>query len=55
MSSYPLFGALAADFTIIEDPLICTRMDISVAAIAVETKEIYLNTAMGMTDEEMRF
>ncbi|EKU43415.1 hypothetical protein C518_1297 [Lysinibacillus fusiformis ZB2] len=55
MSSYPLFGALAADFTIIEDPLICTRMDISVAAIAVETKEIYLNTAVGMTDEEMRF
>ncbi|HBT74361.1 MAG TPA: peptidase, partial [Lysinibacillus sp.] len=55
MSSYPLFGALAADFTIIEDPLVCTRMDISVAAIAVETKEIYLNTAVGMTDEEMRF
>lgn len=55
MSSYPLFGALAADFMIIEDPLICTRMDISVAAIAVETKEIYLNTAVGMTDEEMRF
>lgn len=55
MSSYPLFGALAADFTIIEDPLVCTRMDISIAAISVETKEIYLHTAMGMTDEEMRF
>lgn len=55
MSSYPLFGALAADFTIIEDPLICTRMDISVAAIAVDTKEIYINASVPMTDEEMRF
>jgi len=55
MSSYPLFGALAADFTIIEDPLICTRMDISVAAIAIDTKEIYINSSVPMTDEEMRF
>ncbi|MFT9816049.1 DUF2201 family putative metallopeptidase [Lysinibacillus sp. NPDC056185] len=55
MSSYPLFGALASDFNIIDDPLVCTRMDISVAAISVDTKEIYINSSVPMTDEEMRF
>ncbi|MEG0663314.1 MAG: hypothetical protein RR472_08545, partial [Anaerovoracaceae bacterium] len=55
MSSYPLFGALASDFVIIDDPLVCTRMDISVAAISVDTKEIYINSSVPMTDEEMKF
>ncbi|MGA3601969.1 DUF2201 family putative metallopeptidase [Lysinibacillus agricola] len=55
MSSYPLFGALASDFTIIEDPLVCTRMAISIAAISVDTKEIYINSSVLMTDEEMKF
>lgn len=55
MSSYPLFGALASDFTIIDDPLVCTRMAISIAAISVDTKEIYINSSVLMTDEEMKF
>ncbi|EON70816.1 DUF2201 family putative metallopeptidase [Lysinibacillus sphaericus] len=55
MSSYPLFGALASDFEIIDDPLVCTRMDISVAAIAVDTKEIYINSSVPLSDEEMKF
>jgi hypothetical protein len=33
ISSYPLLGALAASFAIIEDPVLCTRMEISVAAV----------------------
>jgi predicted metal-dependent peptidase len=55
MSSYPLLGALASDFEIIDDPIVCTRMDISVAAISVHTKEIYINSSVSLTEEEMKF
>lgn len=55
MSSFPLLGALAANFHIIEDVQVCERMDISVAAVAVDTQEIYINASVPMTDEEMKF
>ncbi|MEH6939743.1 VWA-like domain-containing protein [Bacillus sp. JJ664] len=55
MSSFPLLGALASDFEIIEDAILCTRMDISVGAISVNTKEIYINSSVQLTDEEMKF
>lgn len=55
ISSYPLLGALAANFTIIEDPLICTRMEISVAAVNAYMKEIYINPAAGLDEYECRF
>ncbi len=55
ISSYPLLGALAAGFIIIEDPLLCTRMDISVAAVNAYMKEIYINPAAGLDEYECRF
>jgi predicted metal-dependent peptidase len=55
MSSYPLLGALAGSFEIIEDPIVCNRMDISVAAISVFTKEIYINSSVQLSEEEMKF
>jgi predicted metal-dependent peptidase len=55
ISSYPLLGALASGFTIIEDPIICTRMDISVAAVNAYLREIYMNPAAGLDDYECRF
>lgn len=55
ISSYPLLGALAAGFTIIEDPLLCTRMGISVAAVNACMKEIYINPAAGLDEYECRF
>lgn len=55
ISTYPLLGALAASFIIIEDPIICTRMEISVAAINAYTKEIFINPAAGLDDYECRF
>lgn len=55
LSSYPLLGALASTFDIIEDPQICIREQVSIAAISMETKEIYINTAANLTDEEMKF
>lgn len=55
ISSYPLLGALAASFTLIEDPLLCTRMGISVAAVHAESKEIYINSNAGLNQQQYRF
>ncbi|MCM3703298.1 DUF2201 family putative metallopeptidase [Paenibacillus macerans] len=55
ISSYPLMGAMAADFQLIEDPLLCTRLSISVAAVDAEAKEIYVNPAAGLDEQECRF
>jgi predicted metal-dependent peptidase len=55
ISSYPLLGALAASFKMIEDHTICHRLDISVAAVNAQTKEIFLNPLAGLTDLELRF
>lgn len=55
ISSYPLLGAIAAGFNIIEDPLICQRMEIRVAAVSCGLQEIYMNPAAGLSEEETRF
>ncbi len=55
ISSYPLLGALAASFSIIEDPIICVRMEISVAAVNAYMQEIYINPAAGLDEYECRF
>lgn len=55
INSYPLLGALAASFKIIEDQQLCIRMEISVAAVDAELREIYMNPAAGMNLEEAKF
>jgi predicted metal-dependent peptidase len=55
VNSYPLLGALAASFDFIEDPLICHRMQISVAAVNDAVKEIYIHPGAGLNDQECRF
>jgi predicted metal-dependent peptidase len=60
INSYPLLGALAATFKLIEDPRICQLEEITVAAVNPERREIYMNPAatnppIGMTEEECRF
>jgi predicted metal-dependent peptidase len=55
MSSYPLLGALAASFKIIEDPLVCGRMEIHIAAVSAHLREIYINPAAGLMGLEYRF
>lgn len=52
---YPLLGALAAGFKLVEDVAICQRLDISIAAINVTDKEIYINPAAGLSEEECKF
>jgi predicted metal-dependent peptidase len=55
VSSFPLLGALAAAFELIEDPLLCGRMQVSVAAVSDYSKEIYINPGAGLSEAECRF
>jgi predicted metal-dependent peptidase len=55
INSYPLLGALAAAFEVIEDPLLCARMGVSVAAVDAVSREIYINPAAGLDEGECRF
>jgi predicted metal-dependent peptidase len=50
-----LLGALAAAFDIVEDPAVCGRMQISVAAVSEYSKEIYVNPGAGLNESECRF
>ncbi len=55
INSFPLLGALAASFAIVEDPVICARMEVAVAAVNEFLSEIYINRAVGLDDYECRF
>jgi predicted metal-dependent peptidase len=55
ISSYPLLGALAARFEIVDDPAICTRLDVAITAVNESVEEIYVNPGAGLDDDEARF
>ncbi|HYH95642.1 DUF2201 family putative metallopeptidase [Hyalangium sp.] len=55
IARFPLLGSLAAHFTLVEDPQVCHRLQITVAAVDAEAREIYLNPAAGLREEGMRF
>lgn len=55
MGNYPLLGSLAASFTLIEKADVCQRMDIHIAAVDAEAREIYINPQFVMEDDEARF
>ena len=43
ISSFPLLSALASSFTIVEDQDVCQSMQIDIAAVHPELKEVYIN------------
>jgi predicted metal-dependent peptidase len=55
INSYPLLGALASNFRIIEDPLICQRLEVLVAAVDTQSQEILINPAAGLDKYQTRF
>ncbi|MBR2187457.1 MAG: hypothetical protein IJ857_08980 [Lachnospiraceae bacterium] len=55
INNYPLFGALAASFKIVEDQEICRKLDISTAAVNAWEGEIYINTRMRLSEDEWKF
>lgn len=57
VSSYPLLGAVAADFRIVSDPSVVGRLGVEVAAVSPEMNEIYIhpNPPFWMGVEEWKF
>ena len=55
IANYPLLGALASSFAVIEDPAVCAGLSISIAAISEDLREIYFNPARKHTEDEYRF
>ncbi len=55
IGSYPLLGSLATSFRIVEDAAVCARLQVSIAAVDAEAKEIYVNPAAGLSAAECRF
>lgn len=55
VNTYPLLGALAAGFRLIESREQCRLYDIHVAAVDVESAEIYINPEMKLSKEECKF
>jgi len=55
IASFPLLGALAAGFELIEDMKVCGQLNIPVAAIHIERRELFFNPLVGLNEGEMRF
>ena len=55
INAFPLLGAIAASFKIVEDINECRKYDISIAAVDAYEGIIYINTTKNMSEEEWRF
>lgn len=55
ISNYPLLGALASSFAVIEDASVCASLEISVAAISEDMREVYFNPNHKHNEDEYRF
>ena len=55
VASYPLLGALAAAFEIVEDAALCELHDIAVAAVDSELRRVYINPKFAWTYPGMQF
>ena len=55
VNHYPLLSVLAIQFKVIEDIKICKTLDISLAAVSVEHKEIYVNPLANLNEKGMIF
>lgn len=55
VNHYPLLGSLASNFEIIYDSSACVREEISIAAIDIYGRKIYINPAARLSNEEMKF
>lgn len=55
LTSYPLLGAVASTFRIVDDLAAVRRMEIPVAAVSAQLGEIYVNRACDLNREEWRF
>lgn len=55
ISSYPLLGAVAAGFRLVDDAATVQRMHIPIAAVDAHLQEIYINSGQRLSIEEWKF
>jgi len=55
LSSYPLLGSVASGFRLVTDQAAVQRLNVPVAAISCQMREIYVNPATKLTEHEWRF
>jgi predicted metal-dependent peptidase len=55
VSSYPLLGAIADAFTLVENPQVCRAHGIRIAAISPVAAELYVNPDCELAGDEYRF
>ncbi|MDR1960759.1 MAG: hypothetical protein LBQ16_00575, partial [Gracilibacteraceae bacterium] len=55
VSSYPLLGALAAGFRLVEDEETCRSLNIQIAAVSCSLQEIYVNPCAWLDEKESLF
>lgn len=55
LSSFPLLGAVASAFRIVDDQNTVARMDIPVAAVSAQLQEIYINPRCRLNLDEWKF
>ena len=55
VSSYPLLGAVAADFRLVSDCAAVRRLGVRIAAVCPQLKEIYIDPGASLCLEEWKF
>lgn len=55
LSSYPLLGAVASAFRLVDDAQTAERMGVAIAAVSSEQQEIYINSRQRLSLEEWKF
>lgn len=55
ISSYPLLGALAASFKIVNDENVMHKYNITIAAVNDQLREIYINSKVELSLDEWKF
>ena len=55
VSSYPLLGAVAADFRLVSDRAVVRRLGVRIAAVCPQLKEIYIDPGASLRLEEWKF
>lgn len=55
INNYPLLGALAASFKLIESPSVCSSESIPIAAVNSELRELYINSSAKLSEDECKF
>lgn len=55
IASFPLLGAMAAAFKIVERTDVCSTLGVAIGAVSAHSATIYINPAAALSENELRF